>query len=169
MLGFFKYTNFGINNFNLLMNVLGLESLKLETSLKIVLPLGISFYTFQSMSYTFDIYLGNTTATRNFLNYSTFIIMFPQLVAGPIIRYRDIAKQLIERFITREDFVYGIRRFIIGLGKKVLIANSLAIPANKIFDIPFSQLTPGLTWLGVFCFTLQMYYDFSGYSDMAIG
>jgi alginate O-acetyltransferase complex protein AlgI len=169
ILGFFKYTNFGISNFNMLMGVLGADSLKWNTTLKIILPLGISFYTFQSMSYTFDIYLGNTKATRNVLNYVTYIIMFPQLVAGPIIRYRDVARQLVERVVTRDGISYGIRRFVVGMGKKVLIANTLAVPVNRIFEIPFSQLTPGLTWLGLFAFSLQIYYDFSGYSDMAIG
>ncbi|MCD6384683.1 MBOAT family protein [Candidatus Sumerlaeota bacterium] len=169
ILGFFKYANFGIRNYNLFVGMLGLESLRLETAVNFILPLGISFYTFQSMSYTFDVYLGNTRATRNFLNYATYIIMFPQLVAGPIIRYRDVAKQLVERTITREGFAYGIRRFVVGLGKKVLIANTLAVPVNQIFDVPFSQMTPGLAWLGLFGFSLQIYYDFSGYSDMAIG
>jgi alginate O-acetyltransferase complex protein AlgI len=169
LLGFFKYLNFGINNYNLLVGVFGLESLKWNTTLNIILPLGISFYTFQSMSYTFDIYLGHTTATRNFIDYSTFIIMFPQLVAGPIVRYADVARELVKRVVTRDDFACGIRRFIVGLGKKVLIANILAEVVNQIFDIPFNQMTTGLSWLGLFAFSLQIYYDFSGYSDMAIG
>lgn len=169
ILGFFKYLNFGINNYNLLVGIFGLESLKWNTTLNIILPLGISFYTFQSMSYTFDIYLGHTKATRNYLDYATFIIMFPQLVAGPIVRYADVAKDLVKRMVNRNDFVYGIRRFIVGLGKKVLIANTLAEVVNQIFEIPFAQMTTGLSWLGLFGFSLQIYYDFSGYSDMAIG
>ena len=169
ILGFFKYANFGIDNFNIFMNVLGLERYKWNTMVNIILPLGISFYTFQSMSYTFDVYLGNTVATRNVLNYLTYIIMFPQLVAGPIVRYRDVAKQLVQRIITRDCFTYGIVRFVIGLGKKVIIANTLAITVNSVFRVPFSQMTTGLAWLGAFCFSLQIYYDFSGYSDMAIG
>lgn len=169
ILGFFKYANFGIENFNMLMNVLGLERYKWNTMVNVILPLGISFYTFQSMSYTFDVYLGNIQATRNVLNYLTYIIMFPQLVAGPIVRYRDVARQLVQRVITRESFAYGIVRFVIGLGKKVIIANTLAITVNSVFEVPFSQMTTGLAWLGAFCFSLQIYYDFSGYSDMAIG
>lgn len=169
ILGFFKYTNFGIKNYNLMMDVLGLEKFQWNTMVKILLPLGISFYTFQSMSYTFDVYLGNTEATRNILNYSTFIIMFPQLVAGPIVRYKDVARELVHRIVTRDDFACGVRRFVVGLGKKVIISNTLAEVVNAVFDIPFSQLTTGLSWLGAFCFSLQIYYDFSGYSDMAIG
>jgi len=108
------------------------------------------------MSYTFDVYLGNTRATRNVLDYMTFIMMFPQLVAGPSVRYRDVAKQLVDRTTTGEKFAYGVRRFAVGLGKKVLIANTLAVPVNAIFNIPFSQMTPGLAWLGTFGFAFQI-------------
>lgn len=169
LLGFFKYTNFGLRNYNILVGLFGLDGLQWDPLPKIILPLGISFYTFQSMSYTFDVYLGHCRATRSLFNYTNYIIMFPQLVAGPIVRYRDVANQLVERSVTLGEMAYGIRRFVIGMGKKVLIANTLAVPVNEVFNIPFSQLTPGLVWLGTFGFCLQIYYDFSGYSDMAIG
>jgi len=169
ILGIFKYFNFGIENYNALMDLLGFSDLLWKSVGRVALPLGISFYTFQSMSYTFDVYLGRTRATRSLLRFTTYVMMFPQLVAGPIIRYRDVARQLTERVVTQQGFAYGVRRFIIGLGKKVLIADTLAGPVDQIFRIPLGEITPGLAWLGLFSFMLQLYYDFSGYSDMAIG
>lgn len=169
ILGFFKYFHFGLDNYNELMGILGLDWLRYDPLFRIALPLGISFYTFQSMSYTIDVYRGEVTATRNFLDFATFVTMFPQLVAGPIVRYRTIARELVERRVTREDFDSGVRQFIIGLGKKVLIANTVAVAVDGIFSIPNNQLTPGLAWLALTSFTLQIYFDFSGYSDMAIG
>ncbi len=169
ILGFFKYFNFTVDSYNATAQLLGLSAMQWETTLRVALPLGISFFTFQSMSYTFDVYLGHVRATRNLLNFATFVSLFPQLVAGPIVRYRDIAERLARRRVTVDDFAYGVRRFIIGLSKKVIIANAFALPADKIFAIPDAELTPGLAWLGVICYTLQIYFDFSGYSDMAIG
>jgi len=169
ILAFFKYFNFGMDNYNSMMGVLGLSSMQWQSVFKVTLPLGISFYTFQSMSYTIDVYLGNARATRHLLNFACFVTMFPQLVAGPIVRYRDIAKQLVDRVVTRDGFASGVRRFTIGLGKKVLLANTVAWPADQIFSLPSDQLTFGLAWLGVVCYSLQIYFDFSGYSDMAIG
>lgn len=168
-LGFFKYFNFGIDNYNNLMAEMGLSSLMWKDAITVILPLGISFYTFQSMSYTIDVYRGNVTATRNLIDFSCYVTMFPQLVAGPIVRYRDIAGQLTRRFITRETFVSGVSRFIIGLGKKVIIANTVGITADKVFALSPSELTTGAAWLGCAAYTLQIYFDFSGYSDMAIG
>ncbi len=167
--GFFKYFNFTVDSYNATAQLLGLSALQWETTLRVALPLGISFFTFQSMSYTFDVYLGHVRATRNLLNFATFVSLFPQLVAGPIVRYRDIAERLAKRRVTVDDFAYGVRRFIIGLGKKVIVANAFALPADKIFAIPDAELTPGLAWMGVICYTFQIYFDFSGYSDMAIG
>lgn len=169
ILGLFKYFNFGIDNFNRAAESLGLDAWVWHDVIQITLPLGISFYTFQSLSYTIDVYRGDTKATRNFLDFSCFVTLFPQLVAGPIVRYRDIASQLVNRVITREGFAEGVRRFIIGLGKKVLIANTVAAVADDIFAIPTHDLTTGVAWLGIVCYTLQIYFDFSGYSDMAIG
>lgn len=168
LLAFFKYFNFGIDNFNAVMNALGVHSALFKDA-HIILPLGISFYTFQSMSYTIDVYRGWATATRSVVNFIAFVTMFPQLVAGPIVRYADVAEQLIYRVISKDRFVYGIKRFIIGLSKKVLIANVCAAPADAIFSLPVGQLGFFASWLGVICYSLQIYFDFSGYSDMAIG
>jgi alginate O-acetyltransferase complex protein AlgI len=135
----------------------------------LALPIGISFYTFQSMSYTIDVYRGRIPATRNFIDFSCFVTMFPQLIAGPIVRYGEVATQLLRRRISLGGFAWGARRFIIGLGKKVLIADVLAVTADRIYALPPGEATCGLAWLGTICFTLQLYFDFSGYSDMAIG
>lgn len=169
LLGFFKYFNFGFENIASLFSALGLGEIMTNSTLHIVLPLGISFYTFQSMSYTIDVYRGHVPATRHFIDFAAFVTMFPQLVAGPIIRYADIAKQLAYRVVTRDGFVYGIRRFIVGLAKKVLIANTVAIIADQTFALPQAQLGFFASWLGVVCYALQIYFDFAGYSDMAIG
>lgn len=169
ILAFFKYFNFGIDNLNSILGIVGLQSLQLHNVLKISLPLGISFYTFQSMSYTIDVYRGNIAATGNFLDFACFVTMFPQLVAGPIVRYKDLAAEIIHRKINNENIVQGINRFIIGLGKKVLIANTVAVAADGIFSIPMNEMTSGLAWVGIISYTLQIYFDFSGYSDMAIG
>jgi len=168
-LGFFKYFNFGVDSFNRLVTLIGLDSLALHNVMQVTLPLGISFYTFQSMSYTIDVYRGKATATRNLIDFACYVTMFPQLVAGPIIRYRDIAGQLAGRTITVEGFASGAGRFIFGLGKKVLIANTVAVAADGIFGLPLQDVTPSLAWLAVVAYTLQIYFDFSGYSDMAIG
>ncbi len=167
LLGFFKYFNFFAGNFIAAAAALGLP---VPASLfRVILPFGISFYTFQSMSYTIDVYRGKTSATRSFVDFACFVTMFPQLIAGPIVRYKEIAAQLVERYISFEDFAYGVRRFVTGLAKKVIIANNIAAVADKIFAIPSGGLTPGVAWLGAVSFTLQIYFDFSGYSDMAIG
>jgi alginate O-acetyltransferase complex protein AlgI len=135
----------------------------------IALPIGISFITFHALSYVIDIARGASRAQRNPLNLALYIALFPQLVAGPIVRYAHLAPQIATRETTPTSFAVGVRRFIIGLGKKVLIANTLAVPADAIFGLPSTELTFGLSWLGVICYTLQIYFDFSGYSDMAIG
>jgi len=165
----FKYFNFGVENYNNIVTALGLSTILWDDAIRITLPLGISFYTFQSMSYTIDVYRGQVRATRNLIDFACYVAMFPQLVAGPIIRYKHVAKQLVHRVATRQLFVSGVNRFILGLGKKVLIANTVAIPAEKIFALPTDELTSGVAWFGAFCYTLQIYFDFSGYSDMAIG
>ena len=159
-LGFFKYSNFFIENFN---SVTGL-SLKL---LNVALPIGISFYTFQILSYAVDVYRGTTKAQKNIISLATYITMFPQLIAGPIVRYTDVVNYLDERTLSFEKINYGLRRFIIGLSKKVLLANALGE-----FCVTFKASDDKsllFYWIYAISFCLQVYFDFSGYSDMAIG
>ena len=167
LLGFFKYFNFSIENYNIFMNMIGFKSVQIQSFFRIVLPLGISFYTFQSMSYSIDVYRGNAKAIRNFINFSCYVSMFPQLVAGPIIRFQEIAGQLISRSHTLEKFARGVMFFGLGMGKKVLLAN----PSGKIADMAFNAGALSIldSWYGVIAYAFQIYFDFSGYSDMAIG
>ncbi len=169
VLGIFKYFNFGVESFNNLMTALGLSGLVWHDAVRITLPLGISFYTFQSMSYTIDVYRGQVRATRSLIDFACYVTMFPQLVAGPIVRYRDIAGQLRSRTVTWGLFASGVDRFVIGLAKKLLIANTISVAAEEIFALPTSSLSPSVAWFGAVCFAIQIYFDFSGYSDMAIG
>lgn len=166
MLAYFKYAVFLVQNIGLLLEPIGLQQITLDS---MHLPLGISFFTFHSISYLIDIYRKVAPAQKNPIDLALYISFFPQLIAGPIIRYHDISDQLRKRVVLPEDFAIGIRRFIIGLGKKVIIANTLAVPADQIFSLPPDQLTTSLAWLGIICYSLQIYFDFSGYSDMAIG
>ncbi len=168
-LGFFKYFNFFIDSFNETLTLLHLQHLRLEDVITITLPLGISFYTFQSMSYTIDVYRGRVTANRSLLRFASYVTMFPQLIAGPIVRYSHIEQQLKDHRITADNFAEGIRRFIIGLAKKVILANTMARVADRVFALNPDELTTGVAWLGVVAFALQVYFDFSGYSCMAIG
>ena len=165
-LGFFKYADFVVDNLNLLHTVL---SFKIIEDPGIVLPVGISFYTFHSLSYLIDIYRKDAETQRNPFNLGLYIAFFPQLIAGPILRYHDIAPQLKSRKINLQTFAYGIRRFIIGLGKKVILANSMGAVADAVFNSPHNQLNGWVAWLGLVAYALQIYFDFSGYSDMAIG
>ncbi len=167
-LGYFKYSNFAVDSAITAFQTLGVGS-TWERATTVALPLGISFYTFQSMSYTIDVYRGHVRATRNFLDFACYVTLFPQLVAGPIVRYRDLADQLRQRSVGVSTFARGVERFIIGLGKKVIVANTVAIASDKIFALSLTDLTFGLAWLAVTCYTIQIYFDFSGYSDMAIG
>ena len=136
---------------------------------KFVLPIGISFYTFQSMSYTLDVYRGKAKAEKNPINFGAYISLFPQLIAGPIVRFSDIATQLRERTISLERIRYGVLRFVCGLGKKVLLANQAGEVFQTIANYKVSQMTTVSAWLGILAFMFQIYFDFSGYSDMAIG
>lgn len=165
LLWYYKYFNFSIE---LLSGLLG-EDVQLYKLQNIVLPLGISFYTFHVLSYTLDVYFGRMKADKNLLNFTAYVLMFPQLVAGPIVRYRDIAYQFDRRTVTIVGRVNGIRRFCYGLAKKVLIANTVSVYVDEIFAIPVVQLSTADCWLGAIAYTLQIYFDFSGYSDMAIG
>ncbi|MBE6038379.1 MAG: MBOAT family protein [Anaerofustis stercorihominis] len=157
---YFKYADFFITNFN---NITGL-SLKL---LRVSLPIGISFYTFQIISYTIDVYRGDVAARKNPLTLALYVAMFPQLIAGPIVRYADVEKQLDNRIISFEKMSLGIRRFVIGLSKKVLIANVLGELCDTFTSS--SDLSILYFWFYALCASLQIYFDFSGYSDMAIG
>ena len=161
---FFKYTDFFISNIN---NFTG-TSIPL---LRIPLPLGISFYTFQTMSYTIDVYRGKVPAEKNIVNFSAFVTMFPQLIAGPIVLYSDINEKLNthEGRITLEGINEGIKLFIFGLGKKVLIANNVGALWTDIETMGFGVVSTPLAWLGIIAYSLQIYFDFSGYSLMAIG
>ncbi len=159
---YFKYFNFLIENLN--------RTLNTGFSLwDIALPLGISFYTFQATSYTIDVYRKQVEPQKNIYRLALFICLFPQLIAGPIVKYHDIANQLENRHTTIDEFYYGLRRFIIGLAKKVLIANILGDITNLIFDLPPTEYGTGTAWFGAIIFTLQFYFDFSSYADMAIG
>ncbi|HEY5308029.1 MAG TPA: MBOAT family O-acyltransferase, partial [Casimicrobiaceae bacterium] len=166
VLAVFKYANFAVANVNAIAPVFALTPLAFTA---IPLPLGISFFTFHAISYVVDVYKRNAQAEQNMPRFALYILLFPQLIAGPIIRWRDIATQLVTREQRMADFSYGARRFVLGLGKKVLIANTLGRVADAIFGLPAAELTPPLAWLGLACYTLQIYFDFSGYSNMAIG
>ena len=168
LLGFYKYGQFVTNNLNLVLTRLfpSVPSISLHP---VELPLGISFFTFHALSYVIDIYRRQADAQRRPFLLALYISFFPQLVAGPIVRYHEIAGQLVDRRVRRSSFVFGAERFVLGLGKKILIANTVALSADSIFSLPANQLTTKLAWLGVGCYALQIYFDFSGYSDMAIG
>ena len=166
LLGVFKYANFVTENVNCFLAWLHLP---LITPTDIRLPIGISFYTFHSLSYLIDIYRGKSLAQKNILNLSLYISMFSQLIAGPIIRYSDMSEQLEGRRHSWLKFSSGIERFILGLAKKVLLANVFADISDKVFAMDPAEVGSLNTWLGIVCYTLQIYYDFSGYSDMAIG
>ena len=162
----YKYTNFIIDNINYLLEAIEVNPID---GVNIKLPVGISFYTFQSISYLIDVYRNDNKSQKSFIDLALFIALFPQLIAGPIVRYKDIANQLKNRVLYFDDFFYGVKRFIIGFCKKVLIANTLAVTSDIIFDLDISLLDSSTAWLGIIFFTLQVYFDFSGYSDMAIG
>ena len=161
LLCFFKYTDFVISNINAAFDT-GFDLLKLA------LPIGISFYTFQAMSYTIDVYRGDVKVQRNIIDFGMYISMFPQLIAGPIVRYADVEGQLRERSVTMQDLSEGAMRFIVGLGNMVLLANQIGALWSEIYALGghSSALT---AWIGAVAFTFQIYFDFSGYSDMAIG
>ncbi|HBN78863.1 MAG TPA: hypothetical protein DD473_24240 [Planctomycetaceae bacterium] len=135
----------------------------------VALPLGISFYTFQAMSYVIDVYRRDASPAKSFTHFACYVSCFPQLVAGPIVRYKDVSRQLIERVTSIDKFHEGIKRFVVGLAKKVLIANTLAVYADVAFGLPVEDLSIEHAWIGAICYALQIYFDFSGYSDMAIG
>ena len=159
---YFKYTNFIIENINMLFrsNV---------DFIKVIMPIGISFYTFQAISYLVDVYRKDCPVQKNFYDLMLYIVLFPQMIAGPIVKYHDVANQISDRTVSADDFIYGVKRFITGLGKKVLIANTMGEIVEQIFNTQPHELSTVTLWLGAIAYTFQLYYDFSGYSDMAIG
>src|SRR5574344_349077 len=162
ILGYFKYYNF------VLENISSLFSVNFDI-VKIILPLGISFYTFQSLSYLVDVYREDAKVQKNPFKLALYVALFPQLIAGPIVKYQDIKDQIDDRKIDLDNITYGIKRFVIGLSKKMLIANTCGEIADKIFNQNADAYSPLIAWIGILSYTLQIFYDFSGYSDMAIG
>ena len=163
ILGFFKYADF------LLENLSRIPFLSFIEPIGIALPIGISFYTFQSMSYIIDVYRGESTVQKKFVNFGAYVAMFPQLIAGPIVRYSSVDRELNERRCTITESADGARRFVIGLAKKVLLADAAGALWESIVAIPREQTSVALLWLGIILYSFQIYFDFSGYSDMGIG
>jgi alginate O-acetyltransferase complex protein AlgI len=155
-----------MHNLNKVMQSGGFEALKIPA---ILLPVGISFFTFQGLSYLVDVYRGTTKLQRSFIDLALFVSLFPQLIAGPIVRYHDVAEQLANRYTHRRKFSQGVERFLIGLAKKVILANSFAVIADHAFAAAPQSLSSVQAWIGIVFYALQIYYDFAGYSDMAIG
>ncbi len=161
LLSVFKYTDFIITNINAIFGA----NFDL---LNIALPIGISFYTFQAMSYTIDVYRDDVRVQKNLIDFGMYITMFPQLIAGPIVRYADVQDQLADRSVTTADFSEGVMRFVVGLGKKVLLANQMGAVWSDIYALG-GDVSALMAWTGAIAYTFQIYFDFSGYSDMAIG
>ncbi len=168
LLFYFKYSNFFVENINAGLSLAGIKPISWA---KLVLPIGISFYTFETITYVVDVYRRVHEPLKRFWDYQLYIILFPKLIAGPIVRYHDIADQLYDRsaYETSEYRLRGFYRFLIGLSKKVLIANVVGIAADDIFKIPTNELATSTAWLGALSYTFEIYFDFSGYSDMALG
>jgi len=165
-LAFFKYANFVVGSLNSVLATLGLSAIHLG---HVRLPIGISFFTFHALSYVIDVYRRKWTAARNPGDVALYLFFFPRLIAGPIVRWSAIAPQIAKRAVTLEGFAGGAQRFSEGLAKKVIVANTVALPADRVFALPAQQLTPLLAWFGTLCYAVQIYFDFSGYSDMAVG
>ncbi len=166
LLAYFKYANFFIDNLNGLLESAGYSSVSWT---EIALPVGISFYTFQTLTYAIDVYRKTADPLKYVHHYLLYIFSFPQMIAGPIVRYNEIAAQIVNRKETIDDRLYGFYRFCIGLAKKVLIANALGLRVHFIMQVPPEHLSTSMAWIGIIAFAFQIYFDFSGYSDMAIG
>ncbi|MDD5193952.1 MAG: MBOAT family protein [Candidatus Nanoarchaeia archaeon] len=166
LLIFFKYSSFLLDNFNTLLLFIKFKPIIISP---IHLPIGISFFTFQAMSYVLDVYFKKTDSEKSIFNTGLFISLFPQLIAGPIVRYTDIKEEIKDRKLNFVLFSSGVERFIIGLSKKIMVADILGKVTDGVFLLNSSKLSPEVAWAGIICYTLQIYFDFSGYSDMAIG
>ncbi len=166
LLAIFKYTGFAVHNVNVLVNLFGLKPLIVH---QIIMPLGISFYTFKAITYLISVKRSETKAQRNIIDLGLYIAIFPQLIAGPIDRYTSLAGQIAGRRVSFEQFSSGVQRFALGLFKKIIISGPIAYVADQVFKTPMEVLSTPMAWLGAACYTLQVYYDFSAYSDMAIG
>ncbi len=166
LLAYCKYTNFFVEQLNGVLGYLKHGSLVWST---VALPIGVSFFTFQKISYLMDVYRGTSRPARTLADFLLFVMLFPQLIAGPIIRYHDIATQIQHREHTMDRFLAGVWRFLLGLGRKVLIANPLGLVADRVFSHDLATLPMSYAWVGILCYTFQIYFDFAGYSDMAIG
>ncbi|MEZ5814678.1 MAG: MBOAT family protein [Alphaproteobacteria bacterium] len=164
VLGVFKYFNFGVDSLNAVFESSGLNTFE---ALRFILPIGISFYIFQSISFLVDVYRGDAPPARRFVDFAAFISLFPQLIAGPVLRYKDLADQFENRTHSLDKFSEGARRFMTGFAKKVLIADTIAPLADAVFALEEPSMAEA--WLGALAYTVQLYFDFSGYSDMAIG
>jgi alginate O-acetyltransferase complex protein AlgI len=163
---FFKYSSFIIGNVNSMIGLFGSAPFGIP---KLHLPIGISFYTFAMISYVMDVYRDKNSVEKNPVSLGIFFSFFPKMLQGPITRYSNMAKDMCDRHVTSEDFIEGARRFIIGLGKKMIIANAIGGTVDRLFDTPASEFSAAVGWLAVFTFLMNLYYDFSGYTDMAIG
>lgn len=166
LLAYFKYSNFFVGNANALLESFGLKEI---TWTKVIMPIGISFFTFESITYTVDVYRGKHAPLDNLKDYLLYLLAFPKLIAGPIVRFQEIADEVIERREHIDEKLIGFYRFTLGLAKKVLIANVMAEQAKVIFSTDFHLLSTSTAWIGILAYTMQIYFDFSGYSDMAIG
>lgn len=164
MLGVFKYFNFGIDSINAVLTASGWNTIE---ALRFILPIGISFYTFQKISFLIDIYRNDATPPRHFADFAAFVSLFPQLIAGPVLRYKDLADQFLAREHSMDRFSQGAYRFMTGFAKKVLIADTVADLVDKTFSLSDPSMADA--WLGALAYTIQLYFDFSGYSDMAVG
>jgi len=162
----YKYANFLVDNLNVLISIIGVDPVMVEP---IHLPLGISFFTFQAISYLIDIKRGEIECQRNILDLGLYISLFPQLIAGPIVRYQTINNQISNRTVSSSQFLQGAERFVLGLAKKMLIANPLGYAVDTIFAMPIESMPAHVAWFGILLYALQIYFDFCGYSDMAIG
>jgi len=166
LLLYFKYFNFAVGQISMLSQAAGGPPVEASP---VALPLGISFIAFQGISYVIDVWRGDVRAQRSLLKFAMYKSLFPQLIAGPIVRYAQIANQVDKRAVGVRDVYLGLRQFILGLAQKVLLANTVAVPADQIFGLNADQLTAATAWFGILCYTLQIFFDFAGYSNMAIG
>lgn len=162
VLGFYKYYGFLLSNLNAIL------PFKIPYK-ELALPIGISFYTFQTLSYVIDVYRGKLNAQKNLITFGAYVTMFPQLIAGPIVRYSDVEKQLSEREISRTKVSEGAAYFLRGLGKKVILANNMGLVSDAVIVMKAAETSALTAWIGAFAYTMQIYFDFGGYSDMAIG